>query len=184
MEEFAPPSILVDSAHHILHVSESAGRYLQVPCGPPTAHVSDLIRPELRLDLLAALSRAFERQRPSHTTPVMMKLDGTEAAVHLQVRPVLRQGTQPSALVFFSEASAEDVRSADFRSLSPAEQSSGNATKALSEELDSTRTQLHTSQQDYEAVIEELRAANEEMQSVGEEYRSTAEELETSREEL
>jgi two-component system CheB/CheR fusion protein len=184
LEEFAPPSVLVDSSYRILHVSESAGRYLLLPGGPPSANINDLIRPELRLDLLSALSRAFERRLASVTTPIMVKFNGTAASVHLQVQPVLRQNTEPSALVFFIEASAEDLRSADFRSFSSAELRSDNATKALAEELASTKTQLHTSRQEYEAVIEELRAANEEMQSVGEEYRSTTEELETSREEL
>ena len=184
LEELAPPSVLVDGSHRILHVSESAGRYLQLPGGPPTANIGDLMRPELKLDVLTALSRAFERQLATVTAPVMVKFNGAEALVHLQVRPVSRRNAPPSALVFFIEASAGDLRSADFRGLGSAEPGSDSATKALAEELESTKTQLFTSRQEYESVIEELRAANEEMQSVGEEYRSTAEELETSREEL
>ena len=184
LEELAPPSVLVEGSYRILHVSESAGRYLQLPGGLPTANINDLVRPELRLDLLSALSRAFERQLASVTAPVMVKFNGTQAPVHLQVRPVSRQNTTPSALVFFIEASAEDLRGAEFRGFNSAEPGSDSAAKALADELKSTKTQLHTSRQEYEAVIEELRAANEEMQSVGEEYRSTAEELETSREEL
>jgi two-component system CheB/CheR fusion protein len=184
LEEFAPPSILVDSAYRVLHLSESAGRYFQLPGGPPTADVNELIRPELRLDLLSSLSRAFERRLSSLTAPVLVKFNGTEAQVHLQARPIFRDNAQPAALVFFIEVSAENSRNADFRSFSPAELRSDKATHALAEELESTKTLLHTSRQDYETAIEELRAANEEMQSVGEEYRSTAEELETSKEEL
>ncbi len=184
LEEFAPPSILVDSAYRILHLSESAGRYLQLPGGLPTSNVSELVRPELRLDVLTALSKAFDRQRPSLTAPVVVKFNGTKAQVNLQVRPVARKNASPAALIFFVEASEDDVRAADFRSFSTAELRSDHATQALLEELESTRTLLHTSRQEYEAAIEELRAANEEMQSVGEEYRSTAEELETSKEEL
>ena len=184
LEEFAPPSILVDSAYRVLHLSESAGRFLQLPGGPPTPSVHELIRPELRPGLLSALSKAFERQLLSLTTPVLVKFNGTEAQVQLQVQPISRQIAKPSALILFIEASAGDVRSADLRSFSPAELRTDNATQALAEELDSTKTLLHTSRQEYETVIEELRAANEEMQSVSEEYRSTAEELETSREEL
>jgi len=184
LEEFAPPSILVDSAYRILHLSESAGRFLQHPGGPPTPNVSDLIRPELRLDLLSSLSRAFERHLPSLTAPVNVKFNGTEAIVHLQVRPIERENVESTALVLFIEASADDVRSAELRSFSPAGPEADNATQALAEELQSTKTLLFTSRQDYDTAIEELRAANEEMQSVGEEYRSTAEELETSKEEL
>ncbi len=184
LEEFAPPSVLVDSAYRILNLSESAGRYLQLPGGAPTSNVTDLVRPELRLDVLTTLSKAFEKQRPSLTAPVPVKLNGTKAQVHLQVRPVERKNAPPAALIFFIEASGDDLRDADFRSFSTAELRSDHATQALAEELESTKTLLHTSRQDYETAIEELRAANEEMQSVGEEYRSTAEELETSKEEL
>ena len=94
------------------------------------------------------------------------------------------QYVEPTALILFIEVSAEDSRNADLRSLDPAELKDGGATHALAEELQSTKTLLVTSREDYETAIEELRAANEEMQSVGEEYRSTAEELETSKEEL
>ncbi len=184
LEEFAPPSILVDSTYRILHVSESAGRFLQLPGGTPTANIGELIRPELRLDLSSSLIRAFERHLSSLTVPVSVKFNGTEAPVHLQVRPILRENTLPSALIFFMEASAEDLRSGDLGNFSHAGLKADNATQALAEELDSTKTQLYSSRQDYETAIEELRAANEEMQSVGEEYRSTAEELETSKEEL
>ena len=184
LEEFAPPSILVDGAYRILHLSESAGRYLQVPGGPPTSNISELVRPELRLDVLTALSKVFKRQRSSLTAPVLVTFNGTAAQVHLQVRPIMRKNAPPAALIFFMEASEDDVRTADLRSFSSAELRSDHATRALAEELESTKTLLHTSRQEYETAIEELRAANEEMQSVGEEYRSTAEELETSKEEL
>ena len=113
-----------------------------------------------------------------------MTFNGTAAQVHLQVRPVMQKNATSAALIFFMEASEDDVRTADLRSFSSAELRSDHATRALAEELESTKTLLHTSRQEYETAIEELRAANEEMQSVGEEYRSTAEELETSKEEL
>jgi len=184
LEECAPPSILVDSAYRIVHLSESAGRFLQHPGGPPTPNISDLIRPELRLDLLSALSRAFERRLPALTAPVNVKFNGIEAIVHLQVRPIVRENVEPTALIFFIEASAEDLRSAELRSFNSAGLKADGATQALAEELQKAKTLLFTSRLDYETAIEELRAANEEMQSVGEEYRSTAEELETSKEEL
>ena len=139
LEELAPPTVLVDGSYRILHTSETAGRYLQLPGGSPTSNINELIRPELGLDLLSALSRAFERKLASVTAPAMVKFNGTESLVHLQVRPVLRENTPPSALVFFIEASAEDSRSADFRSFSSTELRSDNATKALAEELESTK---------------------------------------------
>ncbi len=136
LEEFAPPSVLVDGAYRILHLSESAGRYLQHPGGPPTANVSELVRPELRLDVLTTLGKALERQRSSLTAPVLVKFNGTAAQIHLQVRPVMRKNAPPAALILFIEASGDDVRASDFRSLSSAEIRSDHATQALAEELE------------------------------------------------
>ncbi|KAB2851189.1 MAG: insulinase family protein, partial [Sphingopyxis terrae] len=56
IEEAAPPSILVDEMHRVLHLSDSAGRYLLPPGGPLTGDVADLARPELRFELRSALN--------------------------------------------------------------------------------------------------------------------------------
>jgi two-component system, chemotaxis family, CheB/CheR fusion protein len=47
----APPSMLVDEGHRILHVSETSGRFLLQPGGPLLTGAVDLVRPELKLDL-------------------------------------------------------------------------------------------------------------------------------------
>src|SRR5262249_37816997 len=47
IEQIAPPSILVDEAQRVLHLSDNAGRYLLVSGGPLSADVTELVRPEL-----------------------------------------------------------------------------------------------------------------------------------------
>ena len=59
METAAPPSIVVDADFQMVHLSESAGRYLQHPGGAPSRDVVDHVRPELQSDLYTALQRAF-----------------------------------------------------------------------------------------------------------------------------
>src|SRR5262249_12431114 len=48
LEDAAPPSVIVDESHRLLHLSETAGRYLVMPAGPPTTDAADLVRMELR----------------------------------------------------------------------------------------------------------------------------------------
>jgi two-component system CheB/CheR fusion protein len=48
LEHTAPPSILVDDAHRVLHLSDNASRYLLPSGGPLSADIVDLVRPELR----------------------------------------------------------------------------------------------------------------------------------------
>src|SRR5262249_59771141 len=44
IEQVAPPSILVDEAHRVLNVSETAGRFLLQPAGPISSLAADLVR--------------------------------------------------------------------------------------------------------------------------------------------
>jgi two-component system, chemotaxis family, CheB/CheR fusion protein len=181
LEIAAPPSILVDHRQQVLHISDTAGRYLLAPAGVPTTDAADFVRPELRLEVRAALHRAFEQGEPSLSLPVSVKFNGTPRQVSVNVRPVTREQSGPVALVFFLEG-GETAEGG------PVERTSGGEESVqiqkLTDELFSTRAHLEASREQYGAATEDLRAANEELQSINEEYRSTAEELETSKEEL
>ena len=61
LEKAAPPSVLVDPSHRVVHLSERAGRFLQPMGGPFTGDMVDLVRPELRFELRSALHRALLR---------------------------------------------------------------------------------------------------------------------------
>jgi two-component system, chemotaxis family, CheB/CheR fusion protein len=62
LEKVAPPSILVDDTHRVIHLSENAGRYLRPSGGSLSGDVVDLARPELRFELRSALHRFFEQR--------------------------------------------------------------------------------------------------------------------------
>jgi two-component system, chemotaxis family, CheB/CheR fusion protein len=183
LEEAAPPSALIDADYNLVHLSESAGRYLLHPGGALTADITELARPELRLQLRAALHRAFEQGQSSLSLPIAVKFNGAPRQVYLQIRPVRQDNAPPAALIMFiegGEATADLVASDEVGVV----QGDGEALRQLYEELRATRARLRTSLEEHESASEELRAANEELQSINEEYRSTAEELETSKEEL
>ena len=56
LEQLAPPSMLVDEAHRVVHLSENAGRSVMPSGGPLSGDVVDLVRPELRFELRSALA--------------------------------------------------------------------------------------------------------------------------------
>src|SRR5262245_48512676 len=181
IEKLAPPSILVDDAHRVVHLSESAGRFLQPLGGALTGDVVDLVRPELRFELRSALHRVFEQQLPSLSLPIPVRFNGRPHRVLIQVKTAETDeiGEARNAVVLFVEG--EELEDA----LAKAE---GHATdetvRRLTQELELTQARLRTVREESDAANEELRAANEELQSINEEYRSTSEELETSKEEL
>jgi two-component system CheB/CheR fusion protein len=183
IEKVAPPSILVDQSHKVLHMSDSAGCYLQPAGGPLTSDVVDLVRPELRFELRTSLHQVFESSRPSLGLPIPVQFNGSPHRVLIQVRLAdERDGTKVgNAVVFFIEGEAVE-RDAEWTS----ERADGSieTVNPLREELAQTQARLRMTREDSESANEELRAANEELQSINEEYRSTSEELETSKEEL
>jgi two-component system CheB/CheR fusion protein len=183
LERLAPPSAVVDESCRVVHVSETAGRYIQPSAGPLANDITELAREELRFDLRALLHRAFSRNETSLSGPIVVRFDGAARRVYLQVRPQSADASaNRSAIVFFIEGGtfAELANGAtDVSERAPDEQ-----VRQLQQELQVAQSQLRASRDEYEGANEDLRAANEELHSINEEYRSTAEELETSKEEL
>jgi two-component system CheB/CheR fusion protein len=181
LERLAPPSILVDEFFRVVHLSETAGRYLMPSGGPLTTDIADLVRPELRFELRAALHRAFERDESTLTGAISVRFNGKPIRVYMQVRPFATGDSGlRRALVVFVEGEEFDA----LADPTAEQRANGDAATRLKHELELAQTRLRTMREESEAANEELRAANEELQSINEEYRSTAEELETSKEEL
>lgn len=185
LERIAPPSMLVDASYRAVHLSESAGRFLQMSGGPVTTDATDMVREELRFDLRSGLHRAFEHGEPTLSLPLLVRFDGAQHRVYLQIKPVL-QDKDPTryALILFIEG---EVIGPDVLAGRPGRRSEEvevETVRQMQEELQLAHNRLRTTREESEAGTEELRGANEELQSLNEEYRSTSEELETSKEEL
>ena len=181
IEKVAPPSMLVDRMHRVVHLSESVGRYFMPSGGSLSNDAVDLIRPELRFELRSALDRAFDQGEPTLTLPIMVRFNGAPHRVHLQIKLADgKTGETSHAVVMFIEGEALD------EALSAIDEGTANAevVRRLRQEIELTQARLRTVREESDATNEELRAANEELQSINEEYRSTSEELETNKEEL
>ena len=180
IERVAPPSVLVDEAHRVIHLSDHAGRYLLPSGGPLSGDLVDLVRPELRFELRSALHRLFEQRASTLSLPILVRFNGTSHRVLLQVKPVEEEKEGRRAIVMFLEG--EQVES-DLV-VGDQQTATSDTVRRLTQELELTQARLRTVREESDAANEELRAANEELQSINEEYRSTSEELETSKEEL
>jgi two-component system, chemotaxis family, CheB/CheR fusion protein len=182
LEAHAPPSLLVDAEANIVHVSETANRYLQFPSGSPSPNLYRAALPELHLELRTALYRALDKHEVTYSTPVPVEMQGQRRLVQLYVTPARGEQAPALALVVFLEIplSEPETRPAD----APAAGGLDTRLHQLEEELETARAQLRSTVESAETQHEELKAANEELQSINEEYRSTLEELETSKEEL
>jgi two-component system, chemotaxis family, CheB/CheR fusion protein len=190
LEADTPPSILIDQDYQILHLSETAGRYLLQPKGVISADLLKLVRSELHLELRAALIQAFNTGKSVLTKPIGVVFNGHAQRVIISVR-LRRDGPEQAAragkqaLVFFLEDESADQ---DVKTEAAAAYHKDNRNQALVSRLEADvyylREQLQSVTEEYESSNEEMKAANEELQSINEEYRSATEELETSKEEL
>jgi two-component system CheB/CheR fusion protein len=180
LERYGPPSVVVNDQYDIVHVSDSAGRFLRFAPGEPSLNLLKTVDPALRLDLRAALYQAMES---AATTYARVLVPGAEPPrqVSITVHAVRERDTgQMFALVLFDEQADEGGE--------PERAAQGEETRPLLEQLEAelagTREQLRTTVEQYETQNEELKAGNEELQAINEELRSATEELETSKEEL
>jgi PAS domain-containing protein len=181
LEQLAPPSMLVNESHRVVHLSETAGRFVMPSGGPLSGDAVDLIRPELRVELRSALYRAFERTLPTLSMPALVPFEGARHRVQLMVKPVHNENgaDRRTAIVMFIEGEEVDETGA------ATDPPTGHETvRRLTQELELTQVRLGAMREESGAANEELRAANKELQSINEEYRSACEELETSKEEL
>ena len=187
VEVHAPPSVLIDDKYAVLHVSESAGRYLVQPSGPITTDLLKLVRPELQLELRTALFRAFEKDHAILSPPIAVRFNGNAHRVILSIKPqhgTAKDGSKQEkhALVFFLE---DEQVEPTIEATQEQDSTSQNAlVRQLENQVRRLGEQLQASIEEYESSSEELKASNEELQSINEEYRSATEELETSKEEL
>ncbi|MCC7424754.1 MAG: PAS domain-containing protein [Planctomycetaceae bacterium] len=180
IERFAAPSVVVDAEYDILHLSENAGRYLQVSGGEPTRNLLKLVHPMMRIELRAVLYRCAQTHEPAEVMGVPIELDGEQLSMTMRTAPaddvlagaqlVVFEAHRPSATTAEQPVHVESDREP--------------AARQLERELERLKSHLRDTVEQYEASTEELKAGNEELQAMNEELRSATEELETSREEL
>lgn len=180
LEQYAPPSLVVNEEYDIVHLSERAGRYLQIAGGEPSQNLLKLIRPELRLDLRSVLYQAAQRQAAVEAKGLKVTVGDHTETVNIHVRPVFREGdiAKGFSLVLFERTSDESTKNEVVLTADEP------VARQLEEELMRVKAQLRASIEQHEFHAEELKASNEELQAMNEELRSAAEELETSKEEL
>jgi two-component system, chemotaxis family, CheB/CheR fusion protein len=187
VELYAPPSLLVNEHLEVVHLSENAGRYLEVEGGVPSVRLSDLVGREARAEVAELLERAFETGTPVRSGPVELKRAGRSITVRLAVRPsplhLPEAGSPRLALVVFEEEDgALDAEGSPVAETGRAEPP--DAETELREELRRVRERLHGSMKEHAAAVREYQAANEELQATQGDLRSAHEEQAMIAEEL
>jgi two-component system CheB/CheR fusion protein len=190
LEQIAPPSLVVNAEHQIVHLSDSAGRFLQFGAGEPTSNLLRQVDPALRIELIAALSQAAQHGKTAEVANARFVLDGAPRRVTIRVTPVPELSPSFTLVAFHvqpagPEGTAEGpAAGAGADGFEPSGTAHDPMAVRLDREIERLNARLRDTVEQYETSTEELQASNEELQAMNEELRSATEELETGREEL
>jgi two-component system CheB/CheR fusion protein len=177
-EQHGPPSLLINDQQDILHLSGTAGRYLQFTGGEPTRNLMRVVHPMLRIELRAALYRAAQSGQPAEALDVPFDAEGHTPSVDIYLAP----GGEPRPTYFLIVFVPHPAAHATPRiGLGP---EADPVAEQLERELEEIKAHMREMLEQHEVTLEEQKASNEELQAINEELRSATEELETSREEL
>jgi two-component system CheB/CheR fusion protein len=178
LEQYGPPSAVVNELHEIVHLSGSAGRYLQFVAGEPTANITKVVNPALAIELRTALFKAAQEKGNVKGSATAVEVHGRTEVITLEVRPMRAQDEASGffLVLFGKESEVEPHAVATTRQ--------DSIVRSTDEQIQFLKEQLAETIEQYEASNEELQASNEKLQAMNEEMRSATEELETSKEEL
>lgn len=182
LERFAPASVLIDSKSRVLYFHGTTRDYLEHPSGEPTRDLLTMARDGLAAKLRAAIREA-KSEGKSVTVSARIREDKQGGSVAMTVVPLPPSSRGDG---FFLVSFMPVLPQAEPAQVTIFEESGDHWTgeRALQEELNATRAELHETIQSQEATNEELKSSNEEAISMNEELQSINEELETSKEEL
>ena len=176
LQLYAPPAILVNASHEVVHLYGQAQHYLTPRPGTATLEVARLL-PDPLMPVASALLYKVGQDRASlNSDPVeVQRADGQTRRVRLSAHPLPGDQDTPMMLLCFEEVGA--VQPVATGGAIDVDAETVARVAALERELRATRESL-------QATIEELETSNEELQATNEELMASNEELQSSNEEL
>lgn len=182
VDEYAPPSVLIDEHARVLYYHGDTEPYLRQPAGEPTSDLLTLVREGIRSKLRAGIQKVLKEGKRTRFS-VRARRQNNYVPVEVTIIPAQHDPEQElRLLVSFMESAAPLAAPNPGNTKMVTE--SVITEHDLEEELRSVREELRSTIEQLESSNEEMKASNEEITSMNEELQSTNEELETSKEEL
>ncbi len=184
LENFAPPSIVVNIKGDILYVNGHTGRFLELSPGQAVLNIVNMAREGLRFELMSAIQEVSILKKTIEKKNLRIKADEGYILVDLIVKPFSESDIlQELIFVIFKEHpdTRPMLQNLEKAYTGPEDQSK---VEQLEKELLYTKRYLQNTIEEMESSLEELTLTNEESQSTNEELQSANEELMTSKEEL
>ena len=185
MQQWAPPSVLVNDRGDILYVNGRTGRYLEPAAGKANWNVHVMAREGLRAPLVAAMQQAATQRAPVEVHDLPLDSPTGPPAVDLSVQAMDEvAGLKGLLLIVFRDLAMSTKGRTRRRTRSAVHQELEAELQRAREEAQSLREEMRASQEELQAANEELQSTNEELQSTNEELTSSKEEMQAMNDEL
>ncbi len=183
LEEFMPPSLLVNERGEVVHSFAGASKFLKLRDGRPGLDIRDVLDDELKVVVVGGLQRALKSESAIVFRGIRVGEEGAEYRVTIR-RVRSKNGNVVHLLVSFDEQNAAPSARTETETELDLRQVSHDQIGLLENELSLTKENLQAAIEELETSNEELQAANEELLASNEELQSTNEELQSVNEEL
>ena len=182
----APPGFLLTEDGTIVHIFGNAGELIPLQAGSFSKRIVDLIRPELKVVVTAALDHARVKDFSAFKRTAYIKMDDQRSSTYeISLSPLVL----PNEAIAFRLLTIENtnvvnpdgekpslISNADVEALDQAD--------ILQQRISMLEHNLQSSEESLQSTIEELETSNEELQSTNEELMSANEEMQSTNEEL
>jgi two-component system CheB/CheR fusion protein len=183
LQQFAPPSVLVNNDGDILYITGRTGKYLEPVAGKANWNIHAMARDGLRQVLPGAFRKAMQSYDTIKISNIKVGFNGGTQFFDLIVQRI----ENPTAVkglimvVFFDVLKVEKTETGKIKT---SKQITSDMQKELEIELHSSKEDLQRSNEDLQSTREEMQTSQEELKSTNEELQSTNEELQSTNEEL
>ncbi len=182
----APPGFLLTDDGTIVHIFGNAGELIPLQAGSFSKRISDLIVPELKVVVTAALDHARNKEFNGFKRTAYVKPDNLPASTY---NISLSAMALPNEAVTFRLLTIEknnivNPGEDNQTEISNEEIQAVNQSDILQQRISMLEHNLQSSEESLQSTIEELETSNEELQSTNEELMSANEEMQSTNEEL
>ncbi len=182
LDQYAPPSVIIDKYNEAIYFSGNTGIYLEPPPGIARFDILEMARNGLKHSLEEAIKKARKTNSEVETKNIEVLLEDQYRITRLKVKPLLSKEYEPGTLMIIFEPVNKPGK--------PNKENKNSVEKEklklslLEKELKMTRQHLQIAINELETSLDDFKCSNEELQSSNEELETSREELQAVNEEL
>lgn len=185
VERHAPPGFLLSTDGSIAHIFGNAAELVPMKAGNFSKRIVDLIRPELKVVVTAALDHGKQKGfEEFHRAAYVKDSENKATTYQVSLVPIEVPGEATQFNLLSIEEQQLSTETGKPQPLTDEVIATIDSSAVFQQRISMLEHSLQASEQSLQSTIEELETSNEELQSTNEELMSSNEELQSTNEEL